>query len=415
MGGTLERAEAIRASRPEIAGENIWAAAVLGDEAALRRHLVEDARAATTAGGPYGWDPLTYLCFSRYLRHDRARAPGFLQCATLLLDAGASASAGWREGQPDGTWESVIYGTAALAGDADITRLLLERGADPNDDETPYHVPESYDHAVLRVLLESGRLTADSLATMLLRKADVHDTAGMRLLLEHGADPDRVTRWGFTALQQAIRRDNSLEAILLLLDHGADPAHGVALAAERGRGDVLRLLEARGAEASSDAVHELLAAFATGNLTVARARLATHPPLRERFTAMQGTLLAQFAGNDNVDGLRCLLAAGAPVDAPFTQGDGYFGVPPGSTALHVASWRGRHDAVRLLLEHGANANARDGAGRTPLMLAVRACVDSYWQERRAPDSVALLLSAGADGSEIVLPTGYDAIDALIRG
>jgi len=29
--------------------------------------------------------------------------------------------------------------------------------ADPNDEETPYHAAEGYDHAVLRVLLESGK------------------------------------------------------------------------------------------------------------------------------------------------------------------------------------------------------------------------------------------------------------------
>jgi hypothetical protein len=28
-----------------------------------------------------------------------------------------------------------------VAHNADLTRLLLERGADPNDNETPYHAP----------------------------------------------------------------------------------------------------------------------------------------------------------------------------------------------------------------------------------------------------------------------------------
>ena len=76
-----------------------------------------------------------------------------------------------------------------------MTRLLLERGADPNEEETPYHAPESYDNAALKVLVESGKLNADSLTTMLLRKADIHDYEGMKYLLEHGADPNRMTRW----------------------------------------------------------------------------------------------------------------------------------------------------------------------------------------------------------------------------
>ena len=37
----------------------------------------------------------------------------------------------------------------------------------------------------------------------------------------------------------------------------------------------------------------------------------------------------------------------------------------------------------------------DGRGRTPLQLAVRGCVDSYWTEYRSPESVKALLEAGA--------------------
>jgi len=48
------------------------------------------------------------------------------------------------------------------------------------------------------------------------------------------------------------------------------------------------------------------------------------------------------------------------------------------------------------------------------MLAAKACVDSYWTEDRAPDSVAALLAAGASINGIHLPTGYDAVDELIR-
>ena len=109
----------------------------------------------------------------------------------------------------------MLYGAAGLAQNAEVTRLLLERGGDPNDDETPYHVPETYDLSVLRVMLESGKLMPDSLAMILLRKADLHDLEGVKLMLQHGADPNRMTRWGYTALHQALRRDNGLEIMRL--------------------------------------------------------------------------------------------------------------------------------------------------------------------------------------------------------
>src|SRR5579863_5698168 len=109
--GTLERAEAILTAHPTVANAEIHTAAILGDALAVRRFLALDARNATAKGGPYGWDALTHLCFSRYLRLDRARSGGFVAAAKALLDAGASANTGWMEleHEPRPTWESVIY------------------------------------------------------------------------------------------------------------------------------------------------------------------------------------------------------------------------------------------------------------------------------------------------------------------
>ena len=63
--GTLERAEAILAAHPEIAGRDIHVAAILGDDNTVRRFLSLDATNAMAKGGPHGWDALTHLCFSR--------------------------------------------------------------------------------------------------------------------------------------------------------------------------------------------------------------------------------------------------------------------------------------------------------------------------------------------------------------
>src|SRR5207247_999178 len=118
----------------------------------------------------------------------RARWEGFGRAAQALLDAGANANTGWYETnhQPSPEWESALYGAAGVAHHAELTGLLLERGADPNDEETPYHAPEGHDNDALKVLVESGKLNADSLGMMLLRKTDWHDYAGIKWLLARG-------------------------------------------------------------------------------------------------------------------------------------------------------------------------------------------------------------------------------------
>lgn len=419
--GTLDRAEAILAAHPELATAEVHTAAILGHPAGVRRCLERDPASATATGGPYGWDALTHLCFSRYLRLERDRGD-FVGTARVLLDAGASATTGWFEHdhQPHPEWESALYGAAGVAHHAGLTRLLLERGADPNDGEVTYHTPEAHDNAALRALVESGRLTADSLATMLLRKADWHDGDGIAYLLAQGADPNRLTHWGQTALHQALRRDNALAQIELLLDHRARPIAtnrdgetAISIATRRGRGDVLALLERRGLLPSLQGVERLLAACARSDVAEIRALVLRQPSLQAEVVAQGGTLLSEFAGVGNTDGVRRLLDLGVDVAAIY-DGDGYFGVAPESTALHVAAWRARPDTVRLLIARGAPLEARDGMGRTPLTLAVRACVDSYWTDRRSPESVAALLEAGASARDVPVPSGYAPVDELLR-
>jgi ankyrin repeat protein len=418
--GTLDEAEAMLAAHPDIRSHSIYTAAVLGDDAAVRRFLDLDADQATAAGGPRGWDALTHLCFSRYLRLDRSRSSGFVRAAAALLDAGASPNTGFFETAhlPEPEWESALYGAAGVAHHAELTRLLLEHGADPNDNEVPYHAPESFDNSALMVLVESGRLTPDSLATILLRKADWHDHDAIRWLLERGVDPNRTTRWGRTALHQAVLRDNAIETIALLLDHGGDPTirgdarSAASIAARRGRGDVLGLFEQRGLAIELDALEDLIAACARNNAAKVQSILTRAPHLADGIRAEGGTLLAEFAGNGNTNGVGHLLDLGVSVSATYS-GNGYFGIANDSTALHVAAWLARHDTVKRLIAWGAPVNAKDGRGRTPLALAVRACVDSYWTHRRSPDSVAALLAAGASVADVEFPSGYDAVDELL--
>lgn len=421
----------ILAEHPEVATSDIHTAAILGDDAGVRKFLERDPRSATEKAGPRGWDALTHLCFSRYLRIDRARSPGFVKAATDLLDAGANPNTGWFENnhQPNPVWESALYGAAGIAHHAELTRLLLARGGDPNDEETPYHAPETHDNAALRALVESGKLTEDSLAIILIRKADWHDYEGTKWLLERGIDPNRMTRWGKTALHNAVLRDNHISIIDALLEHGADPtllsAHphrwfsttpgrsAIAMAARRGRGDALESFQRRGFPIELDGAERLVAACARNDSAAVREITRNESALVGQMKAEGGKLLAEFAGVGNTSGVVQLLDLGVAVDALY-EGDGYFGIAQMSTALHVAAWRARHPTVRLLIDRGARVDAKDGDGRTPLALAVRACVDSYWTDRRSPESVEALLRAGAAVLDVPFPSGYAPVDQLLE-
>lgn len=417
--GGLAAAEEILARHPGLAEQDIHTAAILGNDAVVRRFLAADPGAAMARSAPYGGTALTYLCLSRYLRLDPARSGGFLRAATALLDAGADPNAGfWTEGQfPE--FETALYGAAGVAHHEALTRLLLARGADPNDVEVVYHSPESRDSAAMMAVVETGRLSADSLAMMLIRKHDWHDYDGARYLLERGADPNRVRIRGLSPLHHAIARDNSLAIIELLLDHGADPAllhdgrSAVARAAQRGRGDLLALFERRGIPLELAGVDRLIAACARNDRATIAALREAEPRLLTELLARGGSLLAEFAGTWNTEGVRRLLELGVPVTARY-EGDGYFDIAEDSMALHVAAWKAHPPTVRLLLEQGSPVDAPDGRGRTPLVLAVKACVDSYWTERRSPESVEFLLAAGATVAGVPYPSGYAEVDALLR-
>jgi hypothetical protein len=137
------------------------------------------------------------------------------------------------------------------------------------------------------------------------------------------------------------------------------------------------------------------------------------PALRDSLLRGGGHLLGAFAGVGNTEGVRCLLDLGVPADALY-PGDAYFDSAANSTALHVAAWRGNPETMKLLIQRGTPVDAKDGKGRTALQLAVRACTDSYWKNRRSPEWIEPLLAAGASTEGIDLPIGYAEGEALFR-
>src|SRR5262245_55021675 len=200
--GKLEPAAAILAAHPEIATRSIFSAAILGDAAAVRRFIAGDRASAIGKGGPRGWGALTYLCFSKFLRLEPARSEGFVAAAAALLDAGADPNTGFHEGEggQEGEWECALYGAAGGAPHAALPRRLVERGGERNDGEALYHCPETTADRAMKVLVESGKLTQDSLCLSVVRKRDWLDEDGFAWLLDHGVGPNHPGRRGKRAL-----------------------------------------------------------------------------------------------------------------------------------------------------------------------------------------------------------------------
>ena len=366
--GTLDDAETILAAHPEVAVRDIYTRAMLGDHDGVRRLLVEDARLASVPGGAYGWDALTYLCFSRYLR--LRGKDDFVRTAEALLDAGADPNTGFLEPehQPAPTFESALYGAAGVAHHAGLTRLLLARGADPNlGGEVGYHSPEGFDNGAMQAVVESGRLSGEGLTTMLHRKLDWTDLGGVRWLLDHGGDPNAVSGWGDRALHHALARDNALPLIEALLEHGADPSltapghhdrSAVAVAARAGRSDALDLFRRRGFATALDGDDGFFATLADAERDGALAFTAAEPGIIERLEAEQPGTVATLAGAGNTAAVALALDLGFPLSAE---------------ALPAAVWRERTDTVRLLLARGAPVSA------SVLSLAERALTEmSEW-------------------------------------
>lgn len=381
--GGIDRARGILSRNPEVASENIYTSAVLGNDSAVRQFLQGDISRATSMGGPYGWDALTYLCFSKYLRLDTDRSDGFVRAATALLQSGADANTGFYSDEhlPEPIFESVLYGAAGVAHHEDMTKLLLDHGADPNDGETEYHAPEWFNNRPMEMIVESGRLRPIGLTTMLHRKLDWTNPDGVVWLLEHGADPNLVSRWGGRALDHALGRDNPIVFFEALLDHGADPrlatpdgVNAFMRAAGMGRADVLKLFKNRGFSVELDGDFAFLAACAKGNEKEARRMASEDSELVPRLESAEHPLVANFAGAGNTEGVRILLDLGFDIESQATQAG-----TRGNTPLHLAVWRERLATVKLLIARGASLSAQDLGGLTPLMLAERAQTDmSEW-------------------------------------
>ena len=199
--------ERLRAE-PALAVATAATMAACGEAVALRAVLDRDPESVARPSGPHDWPPLLYLCYARLGVGDPI---GTLR---VLLDAGADPDAGflWQRFPSPFTAVTGVLGGGERNEPAHpqavtLATMLLDAGADPNDNQAFYNRQFRPDDSHLHPLLDHGaghlrrspwreRLgtaypSPEEMVGEHLRTAAQHGfTDRVRLLLAYGVDPN---------------------------------------------------------------------------------------------------------------------------------------------------------------------------------------------------------------------------------
>src|SRR6266702_5258325 len=345
---------------------------------------------------------------------------GKFEVVRLLLDHGAAANAETNNG--DNPLHKVCGNSQvkSLEDSVRVARLLLERGVDVNVQSkhkwTPLHFASHYGKPdIVRLLLDHG---ANANAESENGDNPLHKVCGnsqdksqdgvrvARLLLEHSVDVNLQLKHTWTSLHFASTYGKRA-IVQLLLDHGANAN------AESENGDnplykvcgnsqsksqedgvrVARLLLERGVDVNAqrkDKWTPLHLASRNGNPGIIRL-LLDHGANANTVSENGDNPLHKVCGNsedksqeDGVHIVRLLLERGVDVNAQPKHK---------WTPLHFASYYGKLETVRLLLDHGAEVSVETDNGDNPLH---KVSQGTYASEDAGVDVARLLLEHGAD-------------------
>jgi len=397
--GRSSRAERLLGLHARLTRATFYTALVAGDVATVESHLAKRPELVHARGGPRSWEPLHYVCYTSIAHSRGASADGLVAVAQRLLARGADPNTRfpWLH---HGVNRPVLWGATRVVQFQPLAELLLKSGADPNDGVTLTMAASAGDIATLELLHAYGAspdqpwATDGSASLYAILHWSLTD-AGVRWLLEHGADPDPVfaangetplhvaaQKWDVALVEQLVQRGADISR------RRADGRTPYAVAELNGNRAVADWLRGTGASAELNDVDRLVAACARGDRATAESLLAAHPSLRDEITDAHYVALHQAAEQGELAALTLLLDAGFDPN----HGDAEIG----KTALHSAAMAGRPDAVRLLLARGASPHTRDREFHgQPLVWAAEG--SRHHAERAAEYAEAgrLLLDAGS--------------------
>ena len=277
-----------------------------------------------------------------------------------------------------GQWSKLPLHWAALYGRLEAVMALLDGGADIHTcdcygDSVAHHAAVNRDAGVMRYLIAHG---VDFKAANGVGQTPLHMAAAdgcaetVAVLIEAGADIHACEHQGYTPLHRAGWEHP--ETIAVLVKAGANLE-----AADEGGDTPLGIAARWGTPAMVEA---LLAAGANPNMR----DKGWYTPLHKAVTA---SVIRDGGGayrRGDAKKVEMLIAAGAGIEAEtllFSR-----------TALHIAGWLNHTMACcDVLIAAGANINARDDWGNTPLHLAA---------EQGAGRVVVGLVRAGAKIDDI---------------
>ncbi len=289
-----------------------------------------------------------------------AAREGDLESARRLVSAGANVNAQGPDGSP--------LLVASASGQEDVAIFFLEKGADPNASDgwgiTPLHW--AVQEGLQAIAAARLRTPTDHLwyhkNMPILAKA----------LLARGADPDARIAKGTAPFNYPPFSHRGGIALPQIRQKGATPFFLAAAAGDIG---MMRLFLSNGADPRMPTEEG-----ATPLMVAAGLGLKLEPAGRTQESALQAVMLTVELGNQVQE---------------VTLGN--------RAALHGAAYIGANEIIKFLVERGADINAEDKFGQTPLSIAMgdpERLSDPFdkrfWQQPPPhKDTAALLLSLGA--------------------
>ena len=362
-------------------------AAMRGDKAAVQKLVAQHA----DVNAPQA-DGATALHWAVF-RSDK-------EMVDLLIRAGANAKAANREG-------STPLWLASVNGDAAIIEALIKGGADPNEKQPLGRTPlmeasRTGNVDAMKVLLDHGaEVNAKETlrgTTPIMWAADEGHAAAIKLLIDRGADIKAQSSLAERGRGPALGKSNdprkqvAAQGAALAAGLASPPLGGGRAAAPSGRGGGRggrggAGTGGRGAAAGTDGAQgddAGAAAFGFGGAGRGRAVVKDGGAL----TPLVYAVLA-----NDVDSAKVLLAAGADVN----QVTGY-----GWSPLLVATQNRYYKLGAYLIDHGADVNLANKGLWTPLYLATdnRNIESGDYPVRKGDmdhlDFIKLLLDKGAN-------------------